>query len=103
MRLQHGQQRSSGDVWLGQVDGRQPQVGSHAAWRGVLRFIQLVGFVFGVIVVEFIRQLLRIVVVERQFVRLQQRIVKFLWIVFGFVLLVGQQFIGVFQQRIFKW
>ncbi|MCA9177458.1 MAG: hypothetical protein KDB14_23395 [Planctomycetales bacterium] len=75
LRLQHGQQRSRRDVRLGQVDGRQPQVGSDSAWRGMLRFVQFIRLVIGVIVVEFFQQFLGLVVIERQFVRLQQRVV----------------------------
>ena len=97
--MQHGQQRSGGDVRLGQVDGRQPQVGSDSAGRRVLRFVQLVGLVFGVIVVEFLQQLLGLIVIKRQFIRFQQRIIQFLRLVVGIVLLVGQQFVRIFEQR----
>ena len=74
-------------------------MGSHSAGRRVLRFIQFVGLVFGVIVVQFLQQLLGVFVIKRQFIRLQQRIVQFIWFVFGIVLLIGQQFVGILEQR----
>ena len=74
-------------------------MGSDPTGRRVLRFVQFIRLVIGVIVVEFFQQLLGLVVVKRQFVRLQQRVVQFLRFVFGIVLLVGQQFVGIFEQR----
>lgn len=97
--MRHGQQRPCGNLRLGQMDGRQPQVGSGAAGRGMLRFIQFVGLVFGVIVVEFLQQLLGLIVIKRQFIRFQQRIIQFLRLVVGIVLVVGQQFVRIFEQR----
>jgi len=62
----------------------------------MLRFVQFVRLVFG-LVVEFIQQLFWVVFIKRQFIRLQQRIVQFLGIIFRFVLIVRQQFIGIFE------
>ncbi len=75
-------------------------MGSHSAGRRVLRFIQFVGLVFGVIVVQFLQQLLGVFIIKRQFIRLQQWIVEFLRFVFGIVLLIGQQLVWIFEQRI---
>lgn len=73
----------------------------------MLRLIQFLRIIFRPIVVEFIvveQFFVRIVLIERQFVGLQQRIVvKFLRFVVGIVFLVGQQFVGIFKQRLVKW
>ena len=65
----------------------------------MLRFVQFVGLVFRIIVVEFIQQLLWVVVIKWQFIGFQQRILQFLRFIFRFFVLVGQQFVGIFEQR----
>ena len=64
----------------------------------MLRLVQLVRFVFGVIVVQFLQQFIWVVVIKRKLIWLQQRIVQFLRVVFGIILLIGQQFVGIVEQ-----
>ena len=66
----------------------------------MLRLVQFVWVVIGIIVVQFLQQFFWIVVIKRQFIRLQQWFVQFLRFVFGIVLLIGQQLVWIFEQRI---
>ena len=83
-------------------------MGSHPTGRRLLRLVQFLrvffsDILFGDIVVEFLQQLLGIVVIERQFVRFQQRIVQFVrFVVFVGQQFIGQQLVGIFGERIFR-
>lgn len=98
MHLRQQKFRAGGNIWLGEMAPRQPEMGSHPTGRGLLSGTELIGIIrFRIIEFLLFEQQLFEFVVSLVFFGIVERLVLLIRFVFGFF--VKRIFFGV----VFLW